>query len=171
VTLDELNALPRERAAEAFRACCGATHWVEEMIERRPFRSSDELFYAADAIWWSLNPNDWLEAFAHHPRIGERSAASAPDGRASGWSSDEQWAVNTASADIRTQLAAANAAYERRFGHVYIVCASGKSAEDMLELARARLANDPVTEVHVAAEEQRQITRLRLEKLLVEGES
>ena len=163
MTLDELNALPRESAADAFRACCGSSRWVDAMIARRPFASADALYSIADAIWWSLDAADWREAFSHHPRIGDRSAT--------GWASTEQRGAGSATADTRAQLAEANAQYERRFGYIYIVCATGKSAEEMLAIARARLENDPDAEVRVAAEEQRKITRLRLEKLLTENDS
>jgi OHCU decarboxylase len=113
-------------------------------------------------VWWSLGPDDWREAFAHHPRIGER---------AEGWSAAEQAGVAGAAGDVRAQLAAANRAYETRFGHIYLVRAAGRGADELLALARARLANDAETELRVAAEEQRQITRLRLERLFAEGDA
>jgi len=128
------------------------------MIERRSFGSRDAVCNAADEIWKSLDPSDWLEAFAHHPRIGEQTNNSV--------AAREQSGVKSADADIRTQLAQINRDYEQRFGYIYIVCATGKSAEEMLATARNRLNNDPATELAVAAEEQRKITQLRLAKLL-----
>ena len=168
-TVVDLDAMPPERAAELLRACCGALRWVEAMLARRPFRTLPNVLAAADEIWSSLGPADWLEAFAHHPRIGERASAVTQDARGAAWSAGEQARVGDAAPDVRAELAAANRAYEARFGHIFIVCATGKSAEDMLALLTARLANDPDTELRVAAEEQRKITRLRLERLLAAG--
>ncbi|MBV9880176.1 MAG: 2-oxo-4-hydroxy-4-carboxy-5-ureidoimidazoline decarboxylase [Gemmatirosa sp.] len=167
-TVDELDELPSARAAELLRACCGASRWVEAMVARRPFHSCEALLAEADDAWWSLDPEDWREAFAHHPRIGERAAAAPQNARAAAWSAGEQASVADAGASTQARLAEANRAYEARFGHIYIVCATGKSAEELLALAVARLENDPDTELRVAAEEQRQITRLRLEKLFAE---
>lgn len=140
------------------RECNGSSRWVSAMIERRPFSSREPIFNAANEIWKSLAPSDWLEAFAHHPRIGEETNNSV--------AAREQSGVKSATDDIRAQLAQINRDYEQRFGYIYIVCATGKSAEEMLALARNRLNNDPSTELAVAAEEQRKITQLRLAKLL-----
>jgi 2-oxo-4-hydroxy-4-carboxy-5-ureidoimidazoline decarboxylase len=176
IAVAELDELPSAQAAELLRACCGATRWVAGMVARRPFHTRDVALDEADDVWWSLDPDDWLEAFAHHPRIGEgRSAAPQDPGsspgqaaRAAAWSAGEQAGAAGAADDVQAALAAANRAYEARFGHIYIVCATGKSAEEMLAIARVRLANDADTELRVAAEEQRKITRLRLEKLLTD---
>jgi OHCU decarboxylase len=161
-TVSEFDDLPAARAADMIQPCCGAARWVAEMVARRPFGSLEELLASADEVWWSLEPDDWREAFAHHPRIGERAA---------GWAAGEQAGVAGASGDVRDELAAANRAYEARFGHIYLVRATGRSAEELLALARARLANDAESELRVAAEEQRQITRLRLEKLFTEDDA
>ena len=168
VAVAELDELPAARAAELLRSCCGAARWVAGMVARRPFHTLDVVLDEADDLWWSLGPDDWLEALAQHPRIGDRHDAGAQDARGAAWSAGEQSGVDGASTDVRAELAAANREYERRFGHTYVVCATGKSAEEMLAIARARLGNDPETELRVAAEEQRQITRLRLAKLLTE---
>jgi OHCU decarboxylase len=168
LTIADLDALAPEEAATLFRACCGAAHWVSAMVGERPFESLGTLLAVADEIWWALGPDDWQEAFAHHPRIGERRAAEPQDARAASWSADEQAGVAAAPLSVQEELAAANRAYEARFGHIYIVCATGRSAEEMLRLAQSRLANDPDTELRIAAEEQRKITRLRLEKLFGE---
>ncbi|HVR40436.1 MAG TPA: 2-oxo-4-hydroxy-4-carboxy-5-ureidoimidazoline decarboxylase, partial [Thermoanaerobaculia bacterium] len=138
------------------RKCCGSTAWVQKMRERRPFGSWSALASAADEIWWSLDREAWLEAFAAHPRIGERKAASR-------WASQEQSGATSVSAD---ELAEANRTYEEKFGHIYIVCATGRSGEEMLALARQRLSNAPDDELRIAAEEQRKITLLRLRKLV-----
>jgi OHCU decarboxylase len=162
----DLNAVSSERASQLLGACCGCQRWVTRMIEARPFESKDAVLAEADRIWNALPRRDWLEAFMHHPRIGETNAAAAQDSRAQGWSAGEQAGVATAVDETRAALARVNRAYEQRFGFIYIVCASGKSADEMLNLARERLENDPETELRVAAEEQRKITRLRLSRLL-----
>jgi OHCU decarboxylase len=140
------------------------------MLTQRPFKDAAEVFSAAERFWRELAPNDWLEAFRAHPRIGEKDAQDAKDAkdakRTRGWSAQEQAGMNAASADVRAELARANAEYEKKFGFIYIVSASGKSPKEMLALCRARLANAPGAELTIAAEEQLKITRLRLEKLL-----
>lgn len=138
------------------------------MIERRPFVSIDAVLGQADDAWQSLDPDDWHEAFMHHPRIGERTSEVPQGSRAAAWSSREQAGAAGAAAGLRDALAAVNQAYEQRFGYIYIVCASGKSAEELLSLARQRLTNTPAAELRVAAEEQRKITRLRLQQLFAE---
>jgi OHCU decarboxylase len=166
VTRAELNAMPESEAGKLLKECCGASRWVSTMLSRRPFASRDAVFSAADEIWRSLGPSDWLEAFSHHPRIGEQSSAMPQTRTGSQWAASEQAGMQRANDQARDALAAANRAYEARFGYIYIVCATGKSADEMLSLARQRLRNDPDTELGVAAEEQRKITHLRLEKLL-----
>ena len=145
--------------------CCGASAWVQGMVVRRPFGTLYVMLQTADEVWWSLGPDDWREAFDHHPRIGEEAAAVPQGERARAWSSDEQRGTSAASADVRQALAEGNREYERRFGHIYLVCATGRSAEDLLVTLRTRLTNDPATELRVAAGEQSKITRLRLEKM------
>lgn len=169
MTLDELNSLPPQRAADVFTACCGAHRWVSAMVERRPYSSIDDVIQAGNEIWRSTSERDWREAFAHHPRIGESRSAVTQDARASMWSSGEQSHAATADADIQRQLAGVNAEYEDRFGYIYIVCAAGRTARDLLDIARARVGNDPRDEIRIAADEQRKITELRLHKLLVEA--
>jgi len=166
VTLGELNALPADDAARMLLGCCGSPRWAREMASRRPFSSLDDVLAAADAAWWALDPADWDDAFAAHPRIGERKAAPAQDARAAAWSAQEQSGAASAAEDTAAALAEGNRAYEARFGRIYIVCATGKSAEEMLGILRSRLANDPEAELRVAAGEQAKITRLRLEKLV-----
>jgi OHCU decarboxylase len=161
-----LDALPDYEAAPLLESCCGAQAWVQGMLERRPYGTLDHLLGAAEEVWWTLGPEDWREAFDHHPRIGEQAAVSPQGTTAQAWSADEQRGVSAAAADARQALAEGNRQYERRFGHIYLVCATGKSAEEMLALLRERLANDASTELRVAAGEQAKITRLRLEKLV-----
>ena len=159
------DALPDHDAAAVLESCCGSLAWVQAMVAHRPFRTVSRLLDEADAIWWSLGPEDWREAFDHHPRIGEREAAVPQGSAARAWSAEEQRGVAATGEDTRQALAEGNREYERRFGHIYLVCATGKSAEEMLALLRQRLSNDAATELRVAAGEQAKITRLRLEKL------
>jgi OHCU decarboxylase len=138
------------------------------MEGRRPFASEEELLCVADEVWGSLSERDWREAFAAHPRIGSRHDVGELSPEARAWAEREQAGAAAASRATREALADANAAYERRFGYLFIVCATGKTADEMLSLCRARLDGSPEHELRVAADEQRKITRLRLEKLLRE---
>jgi allantoicase len=139
--------------------CCGSTRWSDELAKSRPFRTWDALVEESDAIWSRLSPDDWQEAFRAHPRIGER--------KGSRWSSQEQSGTRSASPETMQRLADGNHAYEQKFGHIYLVCATGRSADDMLADLDQRMRHDAATELRVAAEEQRKITRLRLEKLVM----
>lgn len=159
------DTLPERDAAMFLETCCGSSAWVRGMVERRPFGTLGALLRTADDVWWSLGPKDWREAFDHHPRIGEQQSAVGQSPQAQGWSSEEQRGVSTASRDARDALAEGNREYERRFGYIYLVCATGKSAEEMLSILWSRLTNDPDTELRVAAGEQAKITKLRLEKM------
>ena len=164
--LNELNSYPGDFAEAEFLKCCGSQNWAHAMSASRPFLRVAELLEAADKVWWSLGEEDWLEAFRAHPKIGEKKAAAAQTEQAQTWSAQEQIGTQDASVNTMAALAAANKAYEERFGFIFIVCATGKSAAEMLTMLQARLANDRATELRAAAEEQRKITRLRLEKLL-----
>lgn len=163
-----LDALPSERLDEELRHCCGARRFAAGMASRRPFRSLEHVMAAADEVESTFGPEDWLEAFAHHPRIGDIGAlrlrfASA---QSKAWSQGEQAGVAGAEDAVLEALAAGNQAYEDRFGFLFIVCATGKSAAEMLAILERRLGNDPAEELAVAAGEQKKITRLRLHKLL-----
>jgi len=162
--LDLLNTMSADEAEAALLACCGSRAWTRRMAEARPFQNQAELLQTADDLWWSLAPEDWLEAFAAHPRIGER--AGGEEERSRQWAEQEQAGARDAGVETLREIAELNRRYEQKFGFLFIVCATGKSAETMLDLLRRRLENDPETEIRAAAEEQRQITRLRLEKLL-----
>ena len=174
MTLRDLNALDADAAARALQRCCGATRWARRMAAARPFASADAMTAQADAVWRALDRADWLEAFAAHPKIGE-SGTTGGAGRAGEadrervWSDEEQRAVAGAVQAIRARLAQANREYEARFGYIFIVCATGKDAVEILDLITRRLTNDPSAELAVAAEEQRKITQLRLAKLLEEN--
>lgn len=166
ISVHQLDAMAEGDAADLLRSCCGSSHWVDAMVVRRPFRSPDALFAAADEVWAACSARDWLEAFDHHPRIGANCGAAVQSERAATWSAGEQSGLRSAAVTVQDELAEVNRAYEARFGHIYVVCATGKSAEEMLTIAQARMTNDPETELRVAAEEQRKITEIRLRKLL-----
>ena len=136
------------------------------MLSQRPFKDRDEVFASAERIWSELSPADWLEAFKAHPRIGETTAERPEGAKAEDWSKQEQAGLSGAADAVRALLAQANRDYESRFGWIYLVCASGKSPEELLAMCRARMAKDPDAELRVAAAEQLKITHLRLERLL-----
>ncbi len=154
-----LNGAPEEEARRLLAACCATKRWVDGMIAARPFANVDAVLRRADALWHNVERAEVLEAMSRHPRIGDAKKASATE-------ASEQAGATSAVDAIKTGLADGNAAYEERFGHIYLVCASGKSGEELLEILRDRLRNDPATELRVAASEQGKITQLRLVKLV-----
>ena len=164
--LRQMNALDAPELTSTLADFCAAPEWIARVAAARPFATPDAILAAADGADAVVTPDGWLEAFRHHPRIGERAAERRQSDFAQRASSREQARVAEASPDEAAALAEANRAYEGRFGHVFIVCASGKSAPEMLALLRERLNNDPGTELTIAAVELKQITRLRLERLL-----
>lgn len=164
-SLVEINALPAAEAGAAFRRCCGSTRWAEGMTASRPFTSEEQLFARAEECWQGLDREDYLEAFAAHPRIGDMAALRQKFGQA-GWEAGEQSGALGVGEDVLQALASGNHDYEARFGHIFIVCATGRTAPQMLALLQARLGNEPDAELRIAAGEQAKITRLRLEKLL-----
>ena len=138
------------------------------MTVARPFTALEDLLARADSVWWSLNQEDWLESFRAHPKIGEQKAVATQSEQARNWSKQEQSGTVGADAETRAALADGNQEYLKRFGFIFIVCATGKSSKEMLAVLNTRLKNDLEAELDVAAEEQRKITRLRLEKLLTQ---
>jgi 2-oxo-4-hydroxy-4-carboxy-5-ureidoimidazoline decarboxylase len=166
MTLKDLNQLSAQDAEGEFLKCCGSQTWAQAMAAGRPFATEAELFAKARHASASLADEDWLEAFRAHPKIGEQKALTMQTQQEQSWSSQEQSAMGSASADALAQLRTGNHEYEERFGFIFIVCASGKSSEEMLAILNHRLNNDPQTELRVAAQEQQKISRLRLEKLL-----
>jgi OHCU decarboxylase len=169
--IERLNALQTAEAHAELLACCGSSLWAQEMAARRPFRDPVELFAAADEIWRSLGRDSWLEAFASHPQIGGKQGEKQIESKAgqqlsSRWSAEEQSGTERDSVEVMTKLAEGNRAYRQRFGYIFIVCATGKTASEMLAILERRLHNDATAELAIAAEEQRRITHLRLEKLL-----
>ncbi len=167
MTLDQLNRLSEVDAAVAFEQCCAAQRWVERMVIDRPFESLAEMLEISDRIWEECDVDDYLEAFQGHPRIGDVESLAKKYANTKGWAGGEQKGVEGADREVLERLAKGNVDYEAKFGHIFIVCATGKSAAEMLALLEARMPNDPKTELMVAAEEQNKITRIRLKKLLV----
>jgi OHCU decarboxylase len=165
-SINRLNELSADDAQAEFLKCCGSRRWAQAMTSARPFSNLDDLLAKAENLWWSLDKEDWLEAFRAHPKIGEKKAAAAQSEQARSWSAQEQAGISDAGTEIIRMLAEGNREYEQRFGFIYIVCATGKSSEEMLTILRDRLRCDPGTELRTAAEEQRKITCLRLAKLL-----
>ncbi len=165
----KLDALDEEAATAALLRCCGSRRWAEAMARGRPYASEWALLAAAERAFAPLERADWLEAFSHHPRIGDRASLAARFPATAGWSRSEQGGVGGAAEDVLDGLLRGNREYEARFGHIFIVCATGKSAAEMLALLRERLPNDADRELEIAAAEQRKITAIRLKKLLAEG--
>lgn len=164
-TLAAWNVADGSEALSAMLACCGARRWAEAMVALRPVATFAELSLAADREWSGMEEADWLEAFAFHPRIGERKAAHG-SAQSAAWSQQEQSSTEAAAAQLLSAIAAGNSEYERRFGFTYIVCATGKTAEEMLAILNRRLNNDRAIELREAAEQQRQILQIRLGKWL-----
>lgn len=157
-----IDAATEDEAAELLQTCCGAPRWVERMTARRPFGSEDAVLAAAREEWFALSEDDWRDAFSHHPRIGDRDALRRRFAATRDLSQREQSGVRTATEEVLAALAEANREYEARFGYVFLVCATGRTAEEMLGLLRARMQNDPETEIRVAAAEHAKICELRL---------
>jgi allantoicase len=164
--VQRFNRLSRAQARKALLDCCGSQKWVERMLEQMPFPDVGYVLDTADKTWAGLSRGDWLEAFRHHPAIGAKRAEKIQSVTARRWSKGEQSVAQRAAPETLATLAATNKEYQARFGHVFLICATGKSSEEILNSLRQRLSNDSEVELHLAAEEQRKITRIRLEKLL-----
>ena len=165
MTLEEFNRLSTDEAMKDLLRCCGSRRWAERMAVRRPYASVDELHAAAEETWARLDPPDWLEAFAHHPKIGDVESLRKKFAATASWASGEQAGVKAADDAVLQGLAQGNSDYEAKFGYIFIVCATGKTAAEMLTILRGRLQNAPDQELKVAAGEQAKITRIRIEKL------
>jgi len=164
-----LNALTQEQATKELLKCCGSTRWAEAVANGRPYRSLEDLLTRAGDAWWALDRADWLEAFRSHPKIGEKKAAGAVSAESQQWSAQEQTGVQQGAQGVIARLAKLNREYEEKFGFIFIVCATGKSSDEILALLEQRLPNDAAVELPVAAAEQAKITELRLKKLLTES--
>ena len=166
MTIDQLNRLSEADAIAAFTQCCACARWVERMEIGRPYEGLSEMLEISDRIWEECDLDDYLEAFQGHPRIGDVESLAKKYANTKGWAGGEQKGVEGAERAVLERLAKGNIDYEEKFGHIFIVCATGKSAAEMLALLETRMPNDPKTEVMIAAEEQNKITRIRLKKLL-----
>jgi len=156
--IEVINTLPPIVANAEFLRCCGSKRWAEKMTTFRPYPDEATLFETADRMWTSLTSEDWIEAFSHHPKIGGATTSK--------WTSEEQSGVRGTSSLVLSELEKENRLYEQKFGFVFLVCATGKTAAEMLSLLRERMKNDAVVELQIAVREQAKITRLRLEKWL-----
>jgi 2-oxo-4-hydroxy-4-carboxy-5-ureidoimidazoline decarboxylase len=160
------NFLSMAAAASEILPCCGSRVWADGIVKRRPLPDEATLLAASDDVWQSLTESDWLDAFRSHPRIGESRSPKAASPQSATWSEQEQRNVADANDAVRIALAEGNRAYERRFGRIFVVCATGKSPAEILEILQRRLENDEQNELQEAAEQQRQIMQIRLTKWL-----
>ena len=163
-----LNSLAPDATCHELLKCCGSQRWAGAVEEGRPYTNLEELITRANAVWWTLDREDWLEAFRSHPRIGEKKVAKPVSAQSQQWSEQEQQGVTQTSPEVTGKLATLNYDYEQKFGFIFIVCATGKSSDEILALLEQRLANDAAAELPIAAAEQAKITELRLRKLLSE---
>jgi 2-oxo-4-hydroxy-4-carboxy-5-ureidoimidazoline decarboxylase len=166
MTLHELNILPKDQLKAELFKCCGSTTWVEKMLPFFPADDMAELLYDAEDQWFECTEADWLEAFTHHPKIGDMDSLKNKFATTAGWASGEQESVTEAPQQTLEALAKGNADYEKKFGFIFIVCATGKSADEMLALLNERLPNNKEEEIKIAMDEQNKITQIRLQKLL-----
>lgn len=165
MTLQHFNTSKPQHQKEELFKCCGCFKWVEQLSKIFPLSSVEELKINSDKIWFALDKKDWLEAFAHHPKIGDVKSLEKKFASTAQWASGEQASVNAATQNVLNELKELNDEYEKKFGYIFIVCATGKSAEEMLSLLKQRLKNKPDEEIKIAAAEQNKITHLRIEKL------
>ena len=166
MTIAELNQLPGAALQQQLLNCCGSARWVEKMMEQAPYRELALMEYYAQKIWWECSEADWLEAFAHHPRIGSKEVLAEKFAATAHWAAREQQGTAVASQDVLDALLEANDAYQQQFGFIFIVCATGRSAAEMLAILQARLSNTREAEIKIAAGEQEKITSIRLKALL-----
>lgn len=164
--IEELNKLAESELKEKLQKCCGSSYWVEKMLHSKPFLSLDDMLFKADQAWKNTGEKDWLEAFSRHPKIGDLKSLEKKFASTKSFAKNEQSAVDAAPQAILEKLAEGNSLYENKFGFIFIVCATGKSADEMLELLQARLHHARVTELITASAEQHKITKLRLQKIL-----
>jgi OHCU decarboxylase len=158
--LKRLNSLTDDEARKELLLVCGSSRWSRAMAEARPFRDVRQLLQTAEAVWREMGPSDWLQSFDAHPRIGDKESLRDKF--------SEQAGAASASEETLQALADGNRDYEAKFGHMFIVCATGKSADELLAALKGRLPNEPVKELKLAAEEQRKITELRLKRMIGE---
>ena len=165
MTIEAINALPIDALTESLTRCCGAHNWVDAMVALRPFLDKNDLKNKATQTWLNMKKTDILEAFQHHPRIGDIQTLRAKFANTQEWAGNEQSGTNRADEGTLRALKIQNDAYFTKFGYIFIVCATGKSAQEMLDILESRLPNAPEKELKIAANEQLKITHIRLEKL------
>jgi 2-oxo-4-hydroxy-4-carboxy-5-ureidoimidazoline decarboxylase len=169
--LEAWNNMSAAEAAAAILPCCGSHAWANGLAVRRPLSTLPELLAASDSAWWSLGESEWNEAFNSHPRIGERHAKLDAGEIFQRWSVGEQGIAMQCDEEAKHMLALGQQAYEQHFGRIFIVCATGKSVQEMLTLLERRMHNTPEAELQETAEQQREITHIRLRKWLAEHET
>ncbi len=170
MTFEDFNNAGSQTAIEELMKCCGSRGWAVKMSNSRPFRSLDIMVYEGESIWYNCSEEDWKASFEDHPKIGDLKSLKKKYGTAGEWAANEQAGAKQATTYTLTELAEANIKYEDKYGYKFIVCATGKSASEMLEILESRLNNTPEKELMVAMEEQNKITKIRLEKLFDEEE-
>ncbi|MEN9571069.1 MAG: 2-oxo-4-hydroxy-4-carboxy-5-ureidoimidazoline decarboxylase [Bacteroidota bacterium] len=166
MTLHDLNTLTKAQLKAELFKCCGSTAWVQKMLPLFPVKDVAQLLQHASHTWQQCTEADWLQAFAGHPKIGDMQALKKKFASTAAWASGEQGAVAQAPEQLLQALAQGNDDYQNKFGFIFIVCATGKSAGQMLQLLQQRLPNQRADEIRIAMEEQNKITQLRLQKLL-----
>ena len=167
MTIAEFDHLPVDKKTELLLQCCGSTEWVNKMIPVFPVEDLVDLLECAEEKWYECSEKDWLEAFEHHPKIGDINSLKEKFANTKEWAEGEQAAVKQTSEEVLNELSEYNQRYEKKFGFLFIICATGRSAEDMLVFLKERLNNSKEEEIAIAAREQLNITQLRLEKLFV----
>jgi 2-oxo-4-hydroxy-4-carboxy-5-ureidoimidazoline decarboxylase len=167
MTLEKLNALSARDAVTLFRQACGSVRWAEEMAGRRPYADREGLAGTAESVWRALPAEEWKAAFAHHPKIGDIKDLRRRFPTTARLAEGEQAGMALTTEKVLKAFAEGNNLYEAKFGYIFIVCATGKTAEEMLSLLNARLSNVPAEEILLAAAEQSKITKLRLAALIV----
>lgn len=163
--IDHLNSIPDDQLYSIFAECCGSTLWKKKLVNLRPYRDLNDLIEKSNSVWYSLKVEDWKEAFSVHPKIGDLDSLREKYGKHETWSKGEQSKVNKANEATIQALQKHNSEYFKKFGYIFIVFATGKTAEEMLEILEKRLPNSTFEEIEIAGREQNKITRLRLEKL------
>ena len=166
MSLPLLNSAPKHTAAGYLRKCCSSEEWITRMLRQRPFCNSDAVHAAADSAWIDLGEQDYLEAFSGHPKIGDIQSLQKKDSDSAKLARSEQSGVDSAPPEILQKLSEANHAYEEKFGFIFIVCATGKNASEMLAILQDRLESERAAELKTACEQQREIFHLRLDKFL-----
>ncbi|HMS34675.1 MAG TPA: 2-oxo-4-hydroxy-4-carboxy-5-ureidoimidazoline decarboxylase [Ignavibacteria bacterium] len=166
MNLDKINNATPEEAFEIFSKCCGSVNWVNKLLSCRPFDSEKEILDNAGKIWYALTESDWREAFEHHPKIGDLNSLKEKYSGTKSLAENEQAGMDKATGSVLSELTELNREYENKFGYIFIVCATGKSANEILTLLKERIQNSPGEEIRIAMEEQNKITKIRIEKII-----